>query len=475
MEKLFGVDFGTGGCKAMVIDLDGNICASAFEEYPSQHLKPGWSEQDPAMWLDAFVKTVRSCGEQMKDGFGGVLALAVTASTHNAVLLDKDSRVIRPCIMWNDQRSGDQCRRLNENYGDDIFRIGMQMPTPTWTLPQLMWLKKHRHEIFSGAAMFLMPLDYLTFRLCGRAVTDATMAGGTMLYDLEERCFSKTLCERYGIPAEKLPEVLPTTSFAGYMNRASLELTGLSGSVGIAVGAQDQKIAAFGAGMKEGTVTVSLGTAGAMEILCANRSDVLPSFVFDDGESSQIVLEGCINTFGASVRWLRDRMFPGITYKEMDALAEEAEPGCGGVCFYPHLSGPGTPHHGRSPRSGWCGMTLATGRREMIRSVYEGLACEIRLNLSAAERAGGRADRLRLFGGGSRSGILCRIIAGMTGLPVMTAGNGETASFGAAKAAYIMHTGDRSGFTGDSGSERLYLPEENYDGIYERYISGQIY
>ncbi|MCD8233519.1 MAG: hypothetical protein LUC51_03880, partial [Cloacibacillus porcorum] len=113
MEKLFGVDFGTGGCKAMVIDLDGNICASAFEEYPSQHLKPGWSEQEPAMWLDAFVKTVRSCGEQMKDGFGGVLALAVTASTHNAVLLDKDSRVIRPCIMWNDQRSGDQCRRLN--------------------------------------------------------------------------------------------------------------------------------------------------------------------------------------------------------------------------------------------------------------------------------------------------------------------------------------------------------------------------
>lgn len=473
-EYYIGVDLGTTGIKTVLYDHCGREIGSESEEIPLITPAPGWAEQSPECWYEIPCRLIKKLTGQISGG--RVAALGISSQGITVIPVGRDGRPHGNAISWLDSRAEEELSEiLAVTPEEELNRMTGKHPSALYSLPKLMWLKKHRHEIFSGAAMFLMPLDYLTFRLCGRAVTDATMAGGTMLYDLEEKCFSKTLCERYGIPAEKLPEVLPTTSFAGYMNRASLELTGLSGSVGIAVGAQDQKIAAFGAGMKEGTVTVSLGTAGAMEILCANRSDVLPSFVFDDGESSQIVLEGCINTFGASVRWLRDRMFPGITYKEMDALAEEAEPGCGGVCFYPHLSGPGTPHHGRSPRSGWCGMTLATGRREMIRSVYEGLACEIRLNLSAAERAGGRADRLRFFGGGSRSGILCRIIAGMTGLPVMTAGNGETASFGAAKAAYIMHTGDRSGFTGDGGSERLYLPEENYDGIYERYISGQIY
>ena len=182
-EKLFGVDFGTGGCKATVIDKEGNICASAFEEYPSEHKHPGWSEQDPSLWIDAFVKTVKSCREQMKDGFDGLLALAVTASTHNAVLMDEAGKVIRPCIMWNDQRSGDQCNRLKAEYGSEIFRIGMQMPTPTWTLPQLLWVKEHEPESYAKVRRLMFTKDYVRSWVTGDFCTDVVDAQGSLLYD----------------------------------------------------------------------------------------------------------------------------------------------------------------------------------------------------------------------------------------------------------------------------------------------------
>lgn len=469
-----GVDLGTTGVKVVLYDQAGKEIASESEEIPLETPAPGWAEQSPECYYEIPCRLISRLAAAVPEG--SVKALSISSQGITVIPVGKNGKPLCDAISWLDTRAEEELSEiLSITPEEELNRVTGKHPSALYSLPKLMWLKKHRPEVFENAEMYLMPMDYLTFRLCGRAVTDATMAGGTMLYDLGNRCWSEKLCESFGIPVKKLPEVLPTTSFAGYMNRESLELTGLSGRVGIAVGAQDQKIAAYGAGMREGTVTVSLGTAGAMEILCENRSEVLPSFVFDTGDGSHIVLEGCINTFGASIRWLRDRVFPGISYKEMDALAEEAEPGCGGVCFYPHLSGLSTPHYGNPPRSGWCGMTLATGRQELIRAVYEGLACEIRQNLSAAERAGGRAERLRLFGGGSRSDILCRIIADVAGLPVITVGNGETASFGAARAAYVMHTGDRSGFSGDVSDQKLYLPENTLSGLYERYISGQIY
>jgi xylulokinase len=140
--KLMGVDIGTGGCKSTVIDEFGNELASAFKEYPSKHRYQGWSEQDPLLWIDAFICTTKKCAKEL-GGFEGLKGIAFTASTHNAALLDDDNNLIRPVIMWNDQRSADQCKKLIDTHGDLFFRIGMQIPTPTWTLPQLMWIKEN--------------------------------------------------------------------------------------------------------------------------------------------------------------------------------------------------------------------------------------------------------------------------------------------------------------------------------------------
>ncbi len=328
--------------------------------------------------------------------------------------------------------------------------------------------------------MLLTPMEYLILRFCGRAVTDATMAGGTMLYDLTERRRSGALCRRFGIAEEKLPEILPTTTAAGYLNEETKERTGLTGEVTVAVGAQDQKIAAYGLGLENGTATVSLGTARALEIPCSGRSGELPSFVFDAGDGERYLLEGCINTFGAAIKWLRDQVCAGMSYREMDRMAEGVSAGSGGVRFYPHLSGQSTPHFGKKLPSGWQGITLRTTRAELIHSVYEGLACEIRLNLEAAERAGARVTRLKLFGGGSKSDILCRILCDICGTEITAYDFAEICSFGAAKSVCVCHcrlTGvcreENPPFSVPASEERLYVPIENdSDALYRRYTEG---
>ena len=201
-------------------------------------------------------------------------------------------------------------------------------PSPLYTLPKLIWLKKHRPELFEKAAMFLMPMDYIIARLTGKAITDPTMAGGTMLFDINKRQWSSALADLCGISLKKLPPVLLAGTFAGRINAETAALTGLSEETTVAVGAQDQKIAALGARIDIGTATVSLGTAGAIEILSDKKSAALSTFLFTDGK--RFVLEGCINTFGAAIKWARDTVFTGLSYRDMDMLAEKAAAGCGG-------------------------------------------------------------------------------------------------------------------------------------------------
>ena len=230
--------------------------------------------------------------------------------------------------------------------------------------------------------------------------------------------------------------------------------------------------AAYGAGIEPGVPTMSLGTAGAIEFPCDRRSDCLPSFAFRVKDSGIYVLEACINTFGAAMKWARDNVFSGMSYREMDAEAEKAQPGSGGVIFYPHLSGQSTPYTGSLPKPGWKNMSLSSTRGDMIRSVYEGLACEVRNNIDAAKRSGAEVRRIRAFGGGSRSDIVCRIIADVSKTEVQALDFSEMSSFGAAKAAAAA-----CGFTGfeNTGKSRTYLPEGDGDAVFERYMKEQEY
>jgi Sugar (pentulose and hexulose) kinases len=433
-----GVDLGTTAVKAALFDSDFNLLRLETREVDLSYPGPGMVEQSPECWFEVPCELInRLCAGIKPDS---IKAIGTSSQGISFIPVDEFYKPLSGCggISWLDTRAEAELNRaLDIISEDDFFAVTGKHPSAQYTMPKLLWFKNHCPELFDHAAKLLMPLDYFTARLCGRAVTDPTMAGGTMLYDLDRGEWSDRLCSSLGIPANKLAEVKPTGTAAGYLCKEACTLTGLSSATLVAVGAQDQKIAAYGAGIEPGTVTLSMGTAGAIEVLSDRKSDVLPTFKFELAGGGFYVLEGCINTFGAAIKWARDNVFCGLSYREMDALAQTAPRGCGGVQFYPHLSGVSTPHYGESVIAGWSGMTLSTDRAQLIRSVYEGLAREVKANLTAANRAGAEIKRLRLFGGGAKSVVLRQIIADETGFETEEFAVSEAAALGAAKAAAL--------------------------------------
>lgn len=478
MNGFVGVDLGTTAIKVILFDETGRPVREASRELSLSYLAPGWIEQDPAAWYEIPCELICEVCEDTEPG--EVKAIGISSQGISLLPVDNNFRPLADGISWLDTRAETELAKMLQTVPtEELFDETGIHASAAYSLPKLIWLKKHDPKLFEDAYKFLMPLDYLTARLCGEAVTDATMAGGTMLFSLRESRWSSRLCRLFGIPEEKLPRIMSTSAMAGFLNDASKRLTGLSGDVMIAVGAQDQKIAAYGAGISPGIVTMSLGTAGALETLCQSPSDQLPSFVFETVDRSFYVLEGCINTFGAAIKWARDNAFPDLSYKDMDALAEKAPSGSGGVRFYPHLAGAGTPHFNENPVSGWIGLSLATDRGCLIRSLYEGLVCETRLNLETAQRAGAKIERLRVFGGGAKSDILCRILSDVTQVPVEAMTFSEAAAFGAAKSAAVcfdrltgMCFADTFAIPADN---RRYLPTDpNAENVYNHYRNGCI-
>ena len=461
-QYVAGVDLGTTGIKAVLFDETGTPVAQAQREASCAFPRPGWAEQDPAAWYEIPCELRREVTEGIDRD--AVCAVGLSSQGISFVPVDGENRPLSVGISWLDARAEAEARRLSECFGaETLFRRTGKPVNPVYTLPKLLWLREHDRALFDAADAFLMPMDYFLARAAGKRWTDPTMAGGTMLLDLETGAWAEDLAEETGIPVSKLPRVMPVGTSAGPLNGETRERTGLRYAIA-AVGAQDQKIAAYGARLSPGTATLSLGTAGALEVLSGRRSDTLPAFRYADGR--QMCLEGCVDTFGAAIRWVRETVFPDLSYREMDDLAAGAEPGCGGVRFRARLLRP-------EERGGWTGLSLAAGRGEMIRAVYEGLAAEVRALLDEARRAGSTVEELRVFGGASRSEIVCRILAEICGVDVLAVKMGEVAALGAALAAYEAAGGDGSAFGTDLGVTR-YAPgnRERGDRIYEAYRQG---
>jgi len=322
MTYYIGVDLGTTAIKVVLFDASGSQCAEASEEVPLLYPNPGEIEQSPICWYETPCTLIRKVCENIDPS--AVRAIGISSQGISVVPVDREFRPLSDGISWLDMRAETELSDILKTITEkDLFAVTGKHASAAYTLPKLLWMKHHRPEVFESVAMFLMPLDYLTARLCSNAVTDASMAGGTMLYSLEEHCWSEYLCSTFGIPSEKLPKTMPTSAMAGYLNSESQRLTGLGADVMVAVGAQDQKIAAYGAEIAPGLATISLGTAGAMEILCDKSSDTLPTFAFQTSENISYMLEACINTFGAAIKWARNNVFCGFRIRKWISLPKQ--------------------------------------------------------------------------------------------------------------------------------------------------------
>jgi len=434
MAHLIGIDLGTTGCKAAVYDESGECWGESYLEYGLITLSPVMIEQDPHAWWNLTCQAIQEALSDAAIDRSGVKGISVSSQGISFVLLDQEGQPLGNAINWLDGRALDECADILLRYSaQDLFAITGKRAAPFYVLPKLLWLRKHQPEIWNIARTILMGHDYLVYRLCGEMVTDHSMAGGTLLYDLRTSNWCEELLQAFEIPREILPAIHWSGTPVGTLRPEVAGLLGLPLTTVVAVGGQDQKCAALGAGIDDETATVSLGTASAISQIMEQPSTDpgmrIPTFSFV--QPGRWVLEGVIGTGAGSLRWYRDTLGGKIPYKQLDEEAAAIPPGSEGVRFYPHLAGAGSPHWQASSRGAFQGLSLASRRGHLTRAVLEGVAYQIRENLAVSQELAGVVKNVIVFGGGAKSALWREIIGDVINRPLAWTPTVETASLGA--------------------------------------------
>lgn len=428
------VDLGTTGCRSIIFDKSLNLIADSYEEYGLITFQNDRVEQDAELWWKLTLKTAKKAIKKAEIDAKLIKGISISSQGITIVPVDKDINPLCNAISWLDARAKEQTLKIKKDFGcKKIFEITGKKLESYFTLPKLMWLKSEEREIWYKAYKFLMPMDYLTAKLTGNCVTDHSMASGTLLYDLKNCRWSREILDKFNIPKEKLPEILWSGEIAGTVLPEIASEIGVTTDCVVAVGAQDQKCAALGAGLKDGIMTISLGTAGAITkqwdmVDYAQSSKVGWCGYVDQGTW---VTEGVINTAGTSLRWVRDILFKGDGYKIIDEEAQKAIDCGNSVMFYPYLNGPSSPDFYPESQGCFYGMNLSTVRGNFAAAVMEGVAFQVKILLEEMN-AYSNVDQIILFGGGAKGELWCQIIADVTGLEIMIPSTFEAAGAGAA-------------------------------------------
>lgn len=434
MRYFAGFDFGTGGCKITVIDTAGRPVAEAAHEYPTCYPHPGWSEQDPDDWFPALCGCLRDVAAQGVNP-ASIAAVSLDGSTHNAVLLDSAMRPVRRTVMWTDQRSAGICAELAATDGDRIFEIAYQAPTPTWTLPQLRWLKRNEPETFAKIRKILFVKDYVRFLLTGEAATDYIEAQGTLFFDMRRMTWSEELASLAGVEPAMLPPLLNPADPAGRITAEAARLTGLSAGCPVICGASDSAVEDYGAGAVEpGDAVVKLATAGNFNVMTAAAVPNRRTLTYSHVIPGMWYTVTATNAGAVCLRFLRDRLAETGTaarYPELDRLAAASPPGANGVMFHPYLSGERSPYWDSALRASFTGLGMNTGTGDMVRAVLEGVAFSLRDCRRTIEEMRLPVRRIRLIGGGARSFLWSSIVRDVMNTPLSPAVPGD-ASFGSA-------------------------------------------
>ena len=443
MKVLLGIDFGTGGCKVTAIACDGTLLADASVEYTTYHEHPGWSEQEPSDWYKAICAALAKLaakGVNLHD----VAALSLDGSTHNAVLLDDAMRPLRRTIMWTDQRATDECAELKRDRGDEIFATCYQMPAPTWTLPQLMWLRRHEPEIIARTRHVLFVKDYVRFLLTDSAETDRIEAQGTLFFDMKASRWSDELTALCGLRPDALPRLVEPTDCTGAVTARAASETGLKEGTPVICGTSDSAVEDYGAGAVEpGDLIIKLATAGNVNSMTAAAHPHPKTLTYAHVVPGMWYSVSATNAAALCQRWMRDTFFKDISapdgrnlYNVMDEEAAQSPIGAGGVMFHPYLQGERCPYWDADLRASFTGVSIASTRADFCRSLLEGVAFSLRDCYGTLEEMGLDVKRIFLIGGGAKSALWSDIVCNVFGKPAAVPSPAD-ASFGAALLAGV--------------------------------------
>jgi xylulokinase len=422
-----GLDVGTTGVKAVAISPDGDVLATASHGYALSMPQAGWSEQDPEDWWAAAQTALAEVAAGRE-----VLGIGLSGQMHGLVVLDEAGDVIRPAILWNDQRTAAECAEIEERVGlERLVALTGNRALTGFTAPKLLWLRRHEPDAYAGVRRVLLPKDYVRLRLTGEWAIDASDASGTLLLDVAGRDWSTAVLDALEIPREWLPPVLESPDVAGHV----VSCNGLLQATPVAAGAGDQPAAAVGVGVTgPGPVSVVLGTSGV--VLAA-----LPSYAHDAEARLHAFCHAVPATWQAmgvmlsaagSLQWLRDVVAPDAPFGKLVAEAEAWPPGTDGLLFAPYLAGERTPYADPDARAAFVGLELRHDRGALVRSVLEGVAFGLRDSLELLRDLGVDVRVGRVSGGGSRSALWRRIVASVLDVPLEPIPSSEGSAFGAA-------------------------------------------
>jgi xylulokinase len=427
MPVFAGIDVGTSGVKGVLVADDGRVLGQGLAEYPLMTPHAGWAEQDPERWWSA----AESVLDRLVRTYGGQPdAIGLTGQMHGAVFLDEHDQVIRPAILWNDQRTTRECALIDEVVGRDRVRaITWNPPLTGFQLPKLLWLRANEPDAFARVRRVLLPKDYLRFRLTGTYASDVSDASGTGAFDVAARQWSGALLSALDIDAGLFPSVVESACSAG----------ATASGIPVAGGGGDQAAAGVGTGaVRDGIVSVSLGTSGvvftSLDQLPAAPTEQAHTFCHANGRwHAMTVMLSC----GGAVRWLRDTLYPGVSYNDITAEAATVAPGAEGVTFLPYLTGERSPHNDPGATGSFSGLTVRHTRAHLARAVFEGVTYGLLDGLDVLRGMGVRPTELRVTGGGAESLFWRQLLADVTGLPCVTLVCDDGPAYGAALLAGV--------------------------------------
>jgi xylulokinase len=442
-QSLLGIDVGTGGTRALVVDQDGRVIASATEEHqPFASPQIGWAEQHPEDWWRAASLAVRKALAAANLGSAPIACVGFSGQMHGAVLLDAAGEVVRPALIWCDVRTEKQCSDLNQQIGPErIIQLTCNPALPNFTLTKLLWVREQEPDNWARVRSVMLPKDYVRFRLTGERATDVADASGTLMLDVARRRWSSEILSATGIDPALLPSLHESPAVCAKISAAGAEATGLAAGTPVVAGAGDQAAGATGMGIVQpGSVSATIGTSGVV-FAATDRPALDPKgrlHTFCHAVPGRWHVMGVTQAAGLSLRWLRDQLLPASAqngadpYDLLTAEAATAPAGSDGLLWTPYLMGERTPHLDGSARAALIGLTASHTRAHIVRAVLEGVAFSLKDTFSIFEDMNVPVKSIRLGGGGARSPLWRQIQADVYGHDVEIVEAEEGAAYGAA-------------------------------------------
>jgi xylulokinase len=437
-----GIDVGTGGTRALIVDEHGKIRAGLTAPHEEIRMeRPLWAEQRPEDWWQAAIQAIRGALVQAHIAGRDVQGIGLSGQMHGLVILDSENHVIRPALIWCDQRSQPQVDSINRTVGTGKVLSYTANPVLTgFTLPKLLWVRDNEPELYDRVRKMLLPKDYIRYRLTGEFATEVSDASGTSLFDVVRREWSASMVQALALDGGILPKCYESVEVSGTIGQSAASLTGLRAGTPVVGGGGDQAASGVGNGIVyPGLVSCTLGTSGVvfaqLEKVAYDPAGRVHTFCHAVPGKWHVM--GVTQGAGLSLQWMRNQLAPGSDYDALTAEAAQSPAGAHGLFWLPYLMGERTPHLDSTTRGGWIGLTARHTRADLIRSVIEGVSYSQKDCLDIVEQLGALVKSVRVSGGGGKSAFWRQILADVLGKRVVTLETQEGSAYGAALIAMV--------------------------------------